>query len=398
MSYQVGLSISQPDAVIMTTWHIMKIARGEYKVGSTTEFSKTPLASPLCSTCKAWLDLKSYRRAGGLLMNGWACRKRDPMRIESGTTGERRTRVAIFFLMCIGFTGWFARDGWLTYPEKNLAWAMQAMPEKPASASLNLQVTLANLKVLEKRAAGSERMTTAELAQLLGKPLYEQPRELTFVGSETTGVVRVADGKVVSAQAQPVSPTDKQTLPNFRVREESIKSIKAGMSDAELTAAFGQPTRTQDKVLWFVGPGAYAKVQVDGDRVLGTPAIFKATEPAESDIFTQKLLAGALLIVTVFVGAKLLQIVRTHVVLDEAGLIFNGRHVAFNDMTALDTGEYADKGWVELEYRQSEKQDGIRLDSYHIDRFREIVLAICERKGFTPPRFASKPDAPAARS
>ncbi len=35
------------------------------------------------------------------------------MRIESGTSKERRIRVLLVFVACLFFAGWFGYDGWI---------------------------------------------------------------------------------------------------------------------------------------------------------------------------------------------------------------------------------------------------------------------------------------------
>ncbi len=43
------------------------------------------------------------------------------MKIECGTTSQRRTRIIVATVVCAGMGGWFAYDGWLKYPAQNQA-------------------------------------------------------------------------------------------------------------------------------------------------------------------------------------------------------------------------------------------------------------------------------------
>jgi hypothetical protein len=117
----------------------------------------------------------------------------------------------------------------------------------------------------------------------------------------------------------------------------------------------------------------------------GKPLV-RELEPNEGDIFIQKVLAVVLAILTVFVAVKWLRIVTLNVKVDESGLTFRNRHIPWDAMTGLETDEYLDKGWLDLIYTQDGREELQRLDSYHIQRFKDVVQAICERKGFTLPK------------
>ena len=63
-------------------------------------------------------------------------------------------------------------------------------------------------------------------------------------------------------------------------------------------------------------------------------------------------------------------------VLDDSGLRYNGRHVPWEAMTGLRTDDYTRKGWVYLEYTAGGVTRSLRLDSYHVEKFDEIVNAM----------------------
>lgn len=156
----------------------------------------------------------------------------------------------------------------------------------------------------------------------------------------------------------------------------------------DVRTRFGEPTLSRDGEKWYVGPDAYLKV-VNG-RLELPPG--KATHSA-GNIEAQKIFAAGLAVLAVFFLVRLVRIMTTRVVLDEEGLRYNGRRIGWGQMTGLRSGDYERKGWVDLEYTDAGATRLFRLDSYHVDRFDEIVTAICERKGFSSPLNA--PAAPA---
>ena len=98
--------------------------------------------------------------------------------VESGSTLDQRIRTGIFLLMCVGMGGWFAYDGWVGYPAKNLAWwADHKLPRRPENLSTNRLATKANLGRIGIEA------TPEQIRQLLGEPTLEIPRTLTYAGN-----------------------------------------------------------------------------------------------------------------------------------------------------------------------------------------------------------------------
>ncbi len=309
------------------------------------------------------------------------------MRIESGTTGERRIRTLIVLTMCAVFAGWFAYDGLRGWPNKNLEWALKewelkALP-KPDAPKINPRVTADHLKRIVE-AAGMPR---GELDALLGEPALEQKKQLTYVGSDMKATIRLADGKVVDVTTGPLEPADKSVTPIYTLPDR-IKKIHAGMSEAEVETELGKSRNVREQTLWYVGPAAYAEIQVADGKTLGKPKIQLSTEHTESDIFMQKVLATGLTLISLFMAFKFYQVVTLRAVLDDTGLTINRKHVPWDAMTGLKVDEYVAKGWVDLICRTNGDSRPLRLDSYHINHFKGIVLAICERKDFVPPPFS----------
>lgn len=305
--------------------------------------------------------------------------------IDSGSTGEWRLRIGIFLVMCTAFSVWFAYDGLIGYPRKNLESIRQALPEKPPTLQINPKVTGEHLNaVIEKASTGN--LNLDGLIAILGEPALDLPREQTYVGPEIVAIARLADRKLIGITTQPVEESRKPETPNYRVTAEQVGRTSPGMSEQEVERFLGTPNKREPRRLWFAGPAAYAMFEVDdAGNLTGKPNL-RNLEPSEGDIFIQKVLAIILGILSVFVLVKWLRILSLRVRVDESGLIFNRRHIPWDAMTGLDTDQYLDKGWVDLVYTEGGREELQRLDSYHIARFKEVVQAVCDRKGFTLPR------------
>jgi len=297
------------------------------------------------------------------------------MKIESGTTGERPTRILIFLVMSVTFAGWFGYDGFVGYAKKNLEWAGQLLPDRPEGLETNPNMVMAVQDRLK------EGMTVEQVTAILGRPALEQKRELVFVGREIVARVGVEDGKVVSVIRDEVNPNSKPDKLNLILRPGNIDDIKPGMTEEELIEKFTEPTEVNNRKLWFVGPAAYAGLEIV-DGKLDKFEFHESTKRTENDIVWQKRIAAILAVVSVIVLVRLFQALMLRVVVDEAGLVFNRKRIAWNEMTDLDTGEYRDKGWVDLHYRRGDSTLSMRLDSYHIKKFDEIVEAVAQKKDF----------------
>jgi hypothetical protein len=128
------------------------------------------------------------------------------MRIESGTTRERRVRSGLFVLMLLGFAGWFAYDGYVSYPAKNLKWATTAMRGKVDEARLdevrtNPKVTVANLKQLDETVKAGDKLSVEELKNVFGEPAVIQDNVYWYVGPAAFAAVGVEGDQVRAVQA-----------------------------------------------------------------------------------------------------------------------------------------------------------------------------------------------------
>jgi hypothetical protein len=189
-------------------------------------------------------------------------------------------------------------------------------------------------------------------------------------------------------------PGDKKAdiWTNPKVLVSEAVQIEEGMTEDEVRSRLGEPAvvveaaglpRSKDH--WYVGPAAYARIQFSDGKVRGKVHPVENETKSESDIRFQKILGLILGVVSLVVGAYYIRINTWKTVVDESGLTSKGHHVPWDHMTGLDTSDYDRKGWLDVVYGRNGDTDTLRLDSYHIDRFDEIVNTICERKGFACP-------------
>ena len=305
------------------------------------------------------------------------------MRIESGTTSERCVRLGLFLVMCLVFSGWFGYDGFRGYPAENLKWALRNpdIPQLDHEIVTNFKAIKANLEQVRPD------MTVERLEALLGEPAVIQSKHRVYAGRNLRAIIDLdAEDKVAMVRSTEVAVDAAPDEPNPAVTAENVEKIEPGMSLSRLEHHLGGDCEQYNQVYWYIGPAAYAEFEVIADAVSKVIKIEENSDHRESDIVMQKWIAVGLCGVLLITLSFLIRAIRTRVVLDDAGLTFNRRHIAWEAMTGLDIDEYKERGWLDLVYDDGEL---LRLDSYHIAKFREIITEISNRKGFASP-FADK--------
>jgi hypothetical protein len=308
--------------------------------------------------------------------------------IDSGSTLDQRIRTGIFLVMCAGMAAWFGYDGLIGYPAENLSWAIQKLPQRPADLKANPKATRKNL---DQIAVGS---TAEQIRQLLGEPSLELPRTLTFFGTEVTVAVSIDDqGKVISTKISPVNPAEKKDSAGLLVTKMRAEMVKEGITEGGVRDLLGVPASIQDHTLWYIGPAAYAEYRIDDHgKVTVRPDVQENEHRSESSILWQKAIAVCVALLAIYAFIKFWSAMRLRVVVDESGMIHNGRRISWDSMSGLKTDQYKDKAWVDLEYNEGASSRLLRLDSLVIQRFNEILQAICDRKGFPLPTRSSEED------
>jgi hypothetical protein len=126
-------------------------------------------------------------------------------------------------------------------------------------------------------------------------------------------------------------------------------------------------------------------VAVADGQITEKVKVWPSTQHSEGDIRLQKIIAVILGAVSLVLAWNLYKTLTTSAVLDEQGLTINGRAISWEAMQELRTDQYREKGWVDLVCEVAGRRQEQRIDSYHFERFKEMITAICERKGFVSP-------------
>jgi hypothetical protein len=306
--------------------------------------------------------------------------------IESGSTVDQRVRTGIFLLMCLGMGGWFAYDGFHGYAAKNLEWASQNLPERPQNLKPNPRATKQNL--LEVKAGD----TPEGIKEKMGEPTVDAPRTLVFVGKEITVTVRINNqGLVQSSAISATKPGTDEKEVNIFVTGARAELVKEGMAESAVRQLFEKEPLVSARALWYIGPAAYGKYPiVDGkvsDKLQSDKLQVEENEHrSEWDIMLQRLIAACVGLAAIYAVFRFWQAMRARIVVDDSGLTYNGRLIAWDSMVRLKTDQYQDKAWVDLEYRDGGSERLLRLDALFVQRFKEIMAVICQRKGFTMPQ------------
>jgi hypothetical protein len=213
---------------------------------------------------------------------------------------------------------------------------------------------------------------------------YAWPAENAKLAAEAMGVApeTVHINPKVMSSVQPRLLADVEEL-------NKLGSLTLEQVVARLKVTLGEPTLVRTNEYWWVGPAMYIKASVQNNRPKMEEVL--SDKRSEGSIRGQRWLSMALLVGAVLVTLKLVRVMTTRVILDDAGLRYNRRSVSWEAMTGLRSDDYERKFWVDLEYTAGDVTRSMRLDSLHIEKFNEIVRAICERKGFTSPLKAAEP-------
>jgi hypothetical protein len=90
-------------------------------------------------------------------------------------------------------------------------------------------------------------------------------------------------------------------------------------------------------------------------------------------------------IIGLFIAYRTLRAAALRVVIDDSGMTYGSTRIPFSAMRKLT--EYKKKGLCSLYYEgPGEQERRLRLDSYKVAKFEELIDALCAAKGFPNPR------------
>lgn len=242
------------------------------------------------------------------------------MRIESGCSKSELIRAYLTALVVTGMAVYFFYDGFIGYPQENLEWAIENLPEEPEN-----------------------------------RP-------------EINRAVTASKHKAVEAKVQKGADTD------------------------DILAILGQPSYEKDEQQWYIGPGGFIELKVAGNRIRETKYV--KADHSEAQLLLQKVLGLICLPIGLYLLLKATKFSRLRVVLDDTGLSYSGRPtISWEAMTGLNISNYANKAWVNVEHTGGSP---LKIDGYRIDKFDDLVKAICEKKGFESPFTSEDGSEPSA--
>ncbi|MFO0973049.1 MAG: hypothetical protein U1A27_06385 [Phycisphaerae bacterium] len=173
--------------------------------------------------------------------------------------------------------------------------------------------------------------------------------------------------------APATAPIDARVTPALA---ERLKGAKPADVEKELGAA---PLKHESGWWWF-GPTGALVVSPGGG------AAFHGAPKGAMDLLLQRVIAVLLGVVGIGMAVQLVRIRGARYTLDDAGLSgLTATPIRWEQMTRLDGQRVDEKGWVDLHYDADGRPRKVRLDSYAIAAFGEIIDRICEKKGFENP-------------
>lgn len=166
---------------------------------------------------------------------------------------------------------------------------------------------------------------------------------------------------------------------------EALRKFDRAAQQAALEEVIGGPPSFKTEDAWYYfGPAFRIKVMIEDGKLQKLGG--RASAHTATDIAGQKGFAAGLGVFALFLAWNFWRITRTHLVLNDAGLTYQGNGpIRWDDMKALDTEAFAKKGKVDLIYDDNGTERYVRLDEYHLARFDDVIDALCERKGFENP-------------
>lgn len=154
----------------------------------------------------------------------------------------------------------------------------------------------------------------------------------------------------------------------------------------QVTAELGRPFRIEPaaegtaSVLYVSQYGMVALV-VTRDRI--TSMVWQDWKYTRSQIEAQLYWACAVGLFTLFAISKAYKTCALRVTLDDSGMTYGGQRIAYGDMTEF-TG-FNSKGWVFLNHDSGGATQKFRLDNQRVDKYEEIILAICDKTDLQSP-------------
>lgn len=191
-----------------------------------------------------------------------------------------------------------------------------------------------------------------------------------------------ADARPKAKDAPLYPAVTEESLPQAK---KAIGKIGRDRQRAALAALYGgPPSHETDQSWYYFGPAYRVIIHVESGSA--RKVIGQKSSKSLQDIRLQLWFGGILGGISLVVLVMIIRIVRTRVVLDEAGLEYRGRkRIRWDQMQSLVDHQFRKKGRLELIYIDEGRERSLRLDEYHLAKFADVVAAICARKHIPDP-------------
>ncbi len=151
-------------------------------------------------------------------------------------------------------------------------------------------------------------------------------------------------------------------------------------TNEQLYQLLGKPALVSGSDQYFMSRYGYAKVTIRNGRAAVSPSDWVTWAKTKEEIDHQYYWALGWAVPGLYCLWRLIKAATLRVVMDDEGMTYGGRRIAFADMVSL--RDYNRKGWIDLYYNSGAKQKKLRLDNQKVLLFDDIVAAICAAKGF----------------
>ncbi|MCK4340764.1 MAG: hypothetical protein KAY37_03465 [Phycisphaerae bacterium] len=131
---------------------------------------------------------------------------------------------------------------------------------------------------------------------------------------------------------------------------------------------------------FFASRYGYASLRVNNGRPEPASLMWIKWYKGKAELRLQFYIAAIPLPFGLYFLRRLYKAVTLRVVIDDEGMIYDGRRIAFTDMVSF--RDYSPKGWIDLYHKAGAEEKKLRLDHEKVKLFDEIVAAICAAKGF----------------
>lgn len=263
------------------------------------------------------------------------------MRLESGPAKGDPIYFTFVCIVCLGLFGWFLYDWQIGYPRANL---------EKATGSLST--------VLAKEAGEIQNIVRA---------LPPKPTKQDFERFEKHVEQSIKEAKLVPASevfATLGEPTHRQT---------SGTGAGAGKYYAYIASQYGMASV-------LIRDGNIAVQLGENNQLKPERLAWQTWYKTEREVQRQAWFALIPLVLGLYFLPRMVRAYTLKVTIDDEGMIYAGRRIAFADMTAL--RDYSPKGWVDLYHTAEGEEKKLRLDNQKVAKFDEIVEVICQEKGF----------------